>query len=205
MLVQTNLLIFVRETFELTQRFNSSYSALRILKLCTLLSGHIEVLSKWLIRDFLGDLGQRRKVYTKDNWYKSGDMGFMTSRGRLMVMGRSDDAILYGPYTIFPTAIERILVRCPSVDKVVVVPIPDPVTNHKLCACAIKSTNGSDVQPDQLLDFMRGQLSNPPNPYTPVPHFALFISAFPVVSYSKVDRKKLAQIARNMLEEKNMV
>lgn len=171
-------------------------------------------MSNHITKDYLADTGQlqKRQAYTPDGWFRSGDVGRVTSQDDVMLMGRSDDAILYGPYTIFPQAIENVLEKCPGVAMVTVVPISDPATHHKLCACVIKSpsASSSSFRPNEgkrqsltakdVQEFMERQLTTPPNPYLPVPHDVIFKDEFPRVTFGKVNRKKLAKMAEDELK-----
>jgi 2-furoate---CoA ligase len=58
-------------------------------------------------------------------WYFTGDLATADEDGDLWVSGRVDDMINSGGENIYPDEIEDALVRCPAVDEVIVVGLPD--------------------------------------------------------------------------------
>lgn len=61
----------------------------------------------------------------RDGWYYTGDLAVTDEDGDLWVAGRVDDMINSGGENIYPDEIEAALVRCPAVDDVCVVGLPD--------------------------------------------------------------------------------
>ena len=64
--------------------------------------GEIYVQSPSLFRTYLG---QSPKV--KNNWFGTGDAGYLTEAGKLVVTGRLDDAIVTGGEKVWPALIEK--------------------------------------------------------------------------------------------------
>ncbi|MBO0829209.1 MAG: AMP-binding protein, partial [Streptosporangiales bacterium] len=61
----------------------------------------------------------------RDGWYFTGDLGVEDDDGDLWVAGRVDDMINSGGENIYPDEIEAALARCPAVDDICVVGLPD--------------------------------------------------------------------------------
>ncbi|HEX6444114.1 MAG TPA: AMP-binding protein [Streptosporangiales bacterium] len=61
----------------------------------------------------------------RDGWYFTGDLAVEDEDGDLWVSGRVDDMINSGGENIYPDEIEAALARCPAVDDICVVGLPD--------------------------------------------------------------------------------
>jgi 2-furoate---CoA ligase len=61
----------------------------------------------------------------RDGWYYTGDLATTDEDGDLWVAGRVDDMINSGGENLYPDEIEAALVRCPGIDDVCVVGMPD--------------------------------------------------------------------------------
>ncbi|MGE3286508.1 MAG: AMP-binding protein [Pseudonocardia sp.] len=61
----------------------------------------------------------------RDGWYYTGDLAVADGDGDLWVAGRVDDMINSGGENVYPDEIEAALVRCPEIDDVCVVGLPD--------------------------------------------------------------------------------
>jgi 2-furoate---CoA ligase len=61
----------------------------------------------------------------RQGWYYTGDLAIADEDGDLWVAGRVDDMINSGGENIYPDEIEAALIRCPAIDDVCVVGLPD--------------------------------------------------------------------------------
>lgn len=73
----------------------------------------------------------------RDGWYYTGDLAVADSGGDLWVSGRVDDMINSGGENIYPDEIEAAMVRCPAVDDVCVVGLPDDRWGHAVTAFVV--------------------------------------------------------------------
>ncbi|MFB9385448.1 class I adenylate-forming enzyme family protein [Pseudonocardia petroleophila] len=81
----------------------------------------------------------------RDGWYFTGDLATADADGDLHVSGRVDDMINSGGENIYPDEIEAALIRCPEVDDVCVVGLPDERWGHAVTAFVVPRT-GVDPQ-----------------------------------------------------------
>ncbi len=73
----------------------------------------------------------------RDGWYYTGDLAMADDDGDLWVSGRVDDMINSGGENIYPDEIEAALVRCPAIDDVCVVGLPDERWGHAVTAFVV--------------------------------------------------------------------
>ena len=73
----------------------------------------------------------------REGWYWTGDLATADEDGDLWVSGRVDDMINSGGENIYPDEIEAALVRCPEIDDVCVVGLPDERWGHAVTAFVV--------------------------------------------------------------------
>jgi acyl-CoA synthetase (AMP-forming)/AMP-acid ligase II len=66
------------------------------------------------------------EVLTAGGWFRTGDIGYLTPGGRLVISDRKKDVIIRGGENLSSQEIEAIMVRHPAVAQVAVVGVPDP-------------------------------------------------------------------------------
>lgn len=109
-----------------------------------------------------GGYWQRPDADTKairHGWYHTGDLAVADEDGDLWVSGRTDDMINSGGENIYPDEIESVLARCPGVDDVCVVGLPDERWGHAVTAFVVPG-RGADplTTADQALAYARQHL-----------------------------------------------
>jgi non-ribosomal peptide synthetase component E (peptide arylation enzyme) len=94
------------------------------------------------------------QVWTKDGWFKSGDLGRIDEQGNLTIIGRKTDIIIRGGQNISPAEIEGLLVGHPKVSSVAVIGMPDPVLGERACAY-VAPKRGQELTFDDMVSFLR--------------------------------------------------
>lgn len=116
-------------------------------------SGEIQVRGPTLISGYYDDPASTRAVWTKDGWYKTGDLGNFDEQGNLVIVGRKKDIIIRGGQNIYPVEIENLLLTHPKVSNIAVVKMPDPVMGEKACAFVVPK-EGRDFTIEEMASFL---------------------------------------------------
>ena len=66
-----------------------------------------------------------RKVFDREGWYHTGDIGLLDSEGYLSITDRISDVIIRGGENISAAEVEEVLMTLPGVAEVAVVAAPD--------------------------------------------------------------------------------
>lgn len=74
---------------------------------------------------------------TSNGWFRTGDMGYLTPSGRLVISDRKKDVIIRGGENLSSQEIEGILMRHAGVFQAAVVGIPDPLYGERACAVVV--------------------------------------------------------------------
>lgn len=105
---------------------------------------------------YLGDDEQTAKVFTRDRFYRSGDLGQFDDDGYLRIVGRVKDMILRGGRNVFPLTIEEQLIKHPSVLEVAVTAMPDPVLGERACAFVVLR-DSQELSFETAVSFLKDQ------------------------------------------------
>ncbi|MET1114878.1 MAG: malonyl-CoA synthase [Comamonas sp.] len=97
--------------------------------------------------------------FTADGWFKTGDVGRFDILGYLSIVGRSKDLIISGGYNVYPAEVESFINELPGVAESALVGVPHPDFGEVGVAVVVAKP-GADLQPQPLLDALKGQLAN---------------------------------------------
>jgi o-succinylbenzoate---CoA ligase len=138
--------------------------------------GEIEVRGPTLMRGYLGEppLGE---------WLRTGDLGEIDPRGRLVVHARRTDLIVSGGENVYPAEVEAALLAHPAVADVAVVPWPDEALGQVGCAAVV--LRGPVAERDLDL-HVRERLAG-----FKAPRRYAFLDALPRAESGKLDRRAL--------------
>ena len=119
-------------------------------------SGEILLRSASLAQGYWKD-PQRTSDRFVDGWWRSGDTGFMTADGRLVVAGRTDHVINSGGVKVQAEEIEAALLAHPRIRQAAVVGLPDATWGQRAEAFVL-----SDVDAETITAWSRAEGFAPP-------------------------------------------
>ena len=106
--------------------------------------GTVRMRSEAAMRGYVGvgtsiDEAATGAVKDADGWITTGDLGRMGTDGNLRLVGRATEMLISGGYNVYPSEVEAVLGRHPSVGQVSVVGAPDPVLGEVVVAFVVPS------------------------------------------------------------------
>ena len=149
---------------------------------------------------YLGDDEQTAAHFTKDHFYKSGDLGQFDAEGYLRITGRVKDMILRGGRNISPLTIEQQLIKHPSVLDVSVTSMPDPVLGERACAFVMLK-DGAKLEFEDAVEFLKGQHLA----VWQLPERLEIIDDFPRGPGGKILKSKLTQVVTAKLKAEGKI
>ncbi len=105
---------------------------------------------------YYGDPEATWNAWTKDGWFKTGDLGLIDEQGNLAIVGRKKDMIIRGGSNIYPIEVENLLVNHPKVLQVAIVKMPDALMGEKACAYVVPR-DGQDLSFEEMISFLKGK------------------------------------------------
>lgn len=135
--------------------------------------------------------------FTRDGFYRTGDVVRMTPSGNLSVEGRVKDLINRGGEKISAEEVENAVLCDPAVQNVAVVAMPDPVHGEAVCAYVVPRPGASVT-----LEAMRMSLELAGLARYKLPERLVIVEQLPLTSVGKVSKKDLrADIAARLRAE----
>lgn len=146
--------------------------------------GEIFVRGPYGASGYFKDPEMTARLWTKDGWYRTGDLGKFTDEGNLSIVGREKDMIIRGGQNIYPLEVENLLLASSKVADVAVVGIPDPLMGERACACLVLKP-GQSFTFEEMLAYLRGKRIAAYK----LPEKLLIFSSLPYVGGLKLDKK----------------
>ena len=97
------------------------------------------------------------KVFTRDGWLRTGDMGFMDERGYFRITDRKKDMIVVSGFKVFPNQIEDAVALHPGVAEVAAIGEPDERSGEVVKIVVVKQDPALTEQ--ALLEHCRQHLT----------------------------------------------
>jgi long-chain acyl-CoA synthetase len=139
--------------------------------------GEIALRGPQVMKGYWNRPDETAKVFTRDGWLRTGDMGVMDERGSFRLTDRKKDMIVVSGFKVFPNEVEDVLMSHPGVQEVAAIGVPDQrageavkvvvlrkdpaVTENELIAWAQQHLTGYKVP--RFVEFR-----NEPLPKTPI-------------------------------------
>jgi 2,3-dihydroxybenzoate-AMP ligase len=149
--------------------------------------GELTVRGPYTLRGYYRAPEYNEHQFTRDGFYRSGDLMRRHPCGAYLVEGRIKDLINRGGEKISAEEVENLILMHPAVRNAACVPYPDPVLGERMCACVILHP-GRRLTLEELTTFLLGL------------GFAKFklperlevLDDFPLSPFGKVSKKALA-------------
>jgi non-ribosomal peptide synthetase component E (peptide arylation enzyme) len=137
---------------------------------------------------------ENRKAFTKDGFFKTGDMARIDDLGRIKITGRIKDIILRGGESISPAEIEDLIIAHPDVESAAVIGMPDKELGERICAY-IQPVDGAKLDGEDIVSFLKGKGAS----VLQLPERIEFIDALPLTKVGKADKKALREDIKKRL------
>jgi cyclohexanecarboxylate-CoA ligase len=138
-------------------------------------------------------------AFTKDDYFRTGDLAILDAQGAVTIMGRKKDVIIRNGETLSAKDIEDLLHEHPSIAEASVVAMPDPVTGEKACAFVVV-VPGSTLTLDELCDYLGSRWITPQK----LPERLELIDALPTTASGKVQKFALRERAYALATENDV-
>jgi acyl-CoA synthetase (AMP-forming)/AMP-acid ligase II len=116
--------------------------------------GEIHVRGPEVCIGFFNDPERMARVFTDDDWLRSGDLGVVDDDGYLTIVGRKKEIIIRGGLNIAPREIEDLLCEMPQVRAAACIGLPDERLGEIVCACVVAD---GPITLDDIVAHLRGR------------------------------------------------
>ncbi|MBF7092200.1 AMP-binding protein [Flavobacterium sp. ALJ2] len=123
----------------------------------------------------------------KNNWIKSGDLGYKNIEGFYFLSGRTDDMIISGGINVFPIELEMVLIQNHNIEQAYVIGIPDEDFGQRLKAY-IQLIPDCKITQEELFDWLAVKI-----PKYHKPKQIEFITEIPYNAIGKIQKNKFVE------------
>ncbi|WP_158736638.1 long-chain-fatty-acid--CoA ligase [Alteribacillus sp. YIM 98480] len=130
----------------------------------------------------------------KEDWFLTGDMGYMDEDGYFYIVDRKKDMIIAGGFNIYPREIEEVLYEHTAVKEAAVIGVPDPYRGETVKAFIVLK-EGKNVTAEKLEKHCRAYLAA-----FKVPHLYEFRTELPKTMVGKILKRTLMEEEKEKLQ-----
>ncbi|AXG81628.1 (2,3-dihydroxybenzoyl)adenylate synthase [Streptomyces paludis] len=127
-----------------------------------------------------------RRAFTRDGFFRTGDLARLTEDGDLVIEGRIKETIIRGGDKIAAGEVEDLLLVHPGIAAAAVIGVPDAFLGERICAFLV--AKGPEIP---LADLKRSVHAQGVADYK-LPDVVRYVTELPLTPIGKVDKKALA-------------
>jgi long-chain acyl-CoA synthetase len=146
-------------------------------------TGEIQVRGPQVMVGYYNRPDETAKVM-QDDWFMTGDIGFMDEQGFVKIVDRKKDMILVSGFNVYPNEIEEVVVSHPKVLEVAAVGVPHDSSGEAVKVFVVRKD--SSLTEKELIDHARENLTG-----YKVPKFVEFRDDLPKTNVGKILRREL--------------
>lgn len=121
-----------------------------------IVDGEVRLRGEAVCRGYL-DPAQTAEAFDEDGFLRTGDLGYVTSSGHLVLTGRLKDVIIRKGENISAKEIEDLLAAHPAVGDVAVIGLPDAVRGERVCAVVEQPPGAAELTLSGVTSYLREQ------------------------------------------------
>jgi long-chain acyl-CoA synthetase len=153
--------------------------------------GEIAIRSAANIRGYWGDEAATRAAFTADDYFRTGDIGYLDEDGYLFIVDRKKDIIIRGGENISAQEVEAAIYGHPAVSEAAVFAVPDERLGEVPGAVVYSEKGGVDAE--TLLAHLAGHIAQ----YKLPARIWISPNPLPKLGTGKIDKVELREKYRN--------
>ncbi|MFJ8816314.1 class I adenylate-forming enzyme family protein [Amycolatopsis thermoflava] len=152
--------------------------------------GRVRVRGGCVMRGYWRQPELTAETLSPDGWLRTGDFGYFTDEGNLVLSGRASDLYIRGGYNVYPLEVENVLSEHPGVSRVAVVGTPAPVIGEIGVAYVVPADPSRPPTREALRAWTRDRLAD-----YKAPDRVEIVGELPLTAMLKIDRDALRALA----------
>ena len=147
--------------------------------------GNIQVRGPNVFKGYWNLPQKTKEDFTSDNFFNTGDKGFLDTDGYLTIVGRSKDMIISGGLNVYPKEIESLIDDLEGVGESAVIGLKDDDLGEKVVAIVVREEK-SEINEDDLIRALKSNIAG-----FKVPKKIFFVEELPRNTMGKVQKNVL--------------
>lgn len=152
--------------------------------------GEILVKGVNVMKGYYNNPLENKKVFTKDGWLRTGDLGYLDDQENLHVKGRLKEIIIRAGENISPLEIEEVVYRIDGIKSAKIFGISSKIFQEDVVLCIVTDKEVSDKY---ILEYLSKYLAE-----YKLPKQIFRFDKFPMTSNGKIDVAALKKMIENM-------
>lgn len=153
------------------------------------MEGEICLRGPQVMKGYFGRPDETAKVFDKDGYFHTGDVGIMDKDGYVFITDRLKDMINVNGFKAFPKKIEEAIRKFEGVSEVIVIGVADE-RSGEVPKAFIQIKDGGTVDPVKLVEFLKSHLTDYELPRA---QNIVFRDILPLTQIGKPDKKVLKE------------
>ncbi|QGP52766.1 Long-chain-fatty-acid--CoA ligase [Piscirickettsia salmonis] len=150
-------------------------------------NGEVQVQGRHLFSGYWQKEDQTDGAFTHDQFFKTGDLGYLDEQGYLTLVGRVKDMIISGGLNIYPKEIETVIDRVTGVNESAVVGVAHEDFGEGVVAVVVLQDN-ANILAEHIIAYCKASLAD-----FKCPKKVVFIDQLPRNTMGKVQKNQLRQ------------
>ena len=162
---------------------DDSFNALEIGEI-----GHIQVRGPNVFNSYWNLPKKTKEDFTSDNYFNTGDKGFIDKDGYLSIVGRTKDMIISGGLNVYPKEVESLIDGYEEVEESAVIGLADKDLGESVTAIVVLNTNFY-LSEDDIIFRLKKDIAG-----FKVPKKVIFVDDLPRNAMGKVQKNILRNL-----------
>ncbi|SEA02630.1 AMP-binding protein [Marinobacterium iners] len=107
--------------------------------------GSIEIKGPAVMKGYWNKPEKTAEEFTRDGWFKTGDLGRLDEEGYLYISGRGKDLVISGGYNVYPKEVELVIDAIPEVQESAVIGVPHPDFGEAVVAVVVPGEKSDTI------------------------------------------------------------
>ena len=150
--------------------------------------GHIQVRGPNVFNSYWNLPEKTKQDFTSDNYFNTGDKGFIDKDGYLSIVGRTKDMIISGGLNVYPKEVESLIDGFDEVEESAVIGLTDKDLGESVTAIVVLNTN-FHLSEDDIIFRLKKDMAG-----FKVPKKIIFVDDLP--------RNAMGKVQKNILRDK---
>jgi fatty-acyl-CoA synthase len=160
--------------------------------------GEIQVRGWNVMRGYYNNPEANARAFTADGWLRTGDLGELTTDGRLRMIGRLKDVFRVGGENVAPAEVEEVLLAHPAVETAQVIGVPDARLGEVPCAYVTLKAGKTASEPE-LVEWCKTRSAN-----FRVPRYLRIVEDFEAIGMTASGKVQKTKLREHALREFNL-
>lgn len=129
---------------------------------------------------------ESKEVFLDDGWFLTGDIGYIDSKGMLVITDRKKDMIIMSGWKVYPTEVENVLILHPKIADVAIFGCPDEEKGEIPAAAVVLRSSDEPLTLEELHTWSQDHLAG-----YKIPRRLMVLDQLPRVGGWKLLRREL--------------